>query len=479
MTVESFADPVTYAYTGPGDFTFSFRVFGGGDLTVTHTDTVGVITVLVKDTNYTVTALDESPYGGTVHCTYSAVTGYLEIRRELDFTQETDWVNNDDLDAEVLERSFDRLIMLLQQVKTDVDQGNATTSWRGEWAALTDYEVFDVTAASTGLYLCIKEHTSGSSLASGVGAGYWHLIFDPSVLIGLELPEISPGDALKFLQVKSDESGCQYKSVPDSEPPLGNPSISGQFLASTTGGTRSWASVPRAEVVRGIGMEGTGWGMDYENSSTTDLKVYKGSRLAMDGATTLTLSSDTTIAGSTALGSSLSANTLYHLYVVKLAADSSIVVRLSATEYAPGDTLPVAWTAAVWVGIMRTNASSQFSSQVFRNGCLAFFKGSECVIASTLSTSYTTFSLTGWYPTKRSAKIHYGSRAAGGIGSLSYDGTNEAVTLYSNSTYADAGPWSFGDRGNAHALPVKSSTMYAKTSSDTLSVLAVAVFFAR
>ncbi|WP_320729547.1 phage tail protein [Enterobacter ludwigii] len=117
MTVSTVVDHNDY--TGNGvttSFPYTFRIFKKTDLAVSVIDMSENITVLVLDTDYTVT--NAGGYnGGNVVLTAPLATGWqISIARELEPTQETDLRNQGKFFAEVHEDAFDKLTMLIQQV---------------------------------------------------------------------------------------------------------------------------------------------------------------------------------------------------------------------------------------------------------------------------------------------------------------------------------------------------------------------------
>ncbi|MGM8263372.1 hypothetical protein ACS6GB_06060 [Enterobacter hormaechei subsp. xiangfangensis] len=117
MTVSTVVDHNDY--TGNGvttSFPYTFRIFKKTDLTVSVVDLDENITVLVLDTDYTVT--NAGGYnGGSVVLTTPLTNGWqISIARELEPTQETDLRNQGKFFAEVHEDAFDKLTMLIQQV---------------------------------------------------------------------------------------------------------------------------------------------------------------------------------------------------------------------------------------------------------------------------------------------------------------------------------------------------------------------------
>lgn len=117
MTVSTVVDHNDY--TGNGvttSFPYTFRIFKKTDLAVSIVDLDENITVLVLDTDYTVT--NAGGYnGGNVVLTAPLANGWqISIARELEPTQETDLRNQGKFFAEVHEDAFDKLTMLIQQV---------------------------------------------------------------------------------------------------------------------------------------------------------------------------------------------------------------------------------------------------------------------------------------------------------------------------------------------------------------------------
>ncbi|MEG1347205.1 MAG: right-handed parallel beta-helix repeat-containing protein [Hafnia sp.] len=108
-------------YTGNGvttSFPYTFRVFKKSDLVVQVVDLNENITELVLDTDYTVTG-SGGYTGGNVILSTALTSGYqISISRELPVTQETDLRNQGKFFAEVHEDAFDKLTMLIQQVRS-------------------------------------------------------------------------------------------------------------------------------------------------------------------------------------------------------------------------------------------------------------------------------------------------------------------------------------------------------------------------
>lgn len=108
-------------YTGNGvttSFPYTFRIFHKSDLVVQVVDLSENITELTLDTDYTVTGAGGYT-GGNVVLSSPLANGYqISISRELPVTQETDLRNQGKFFAEVHEDAFDKLTMLIQQMRS-------------------------------------------------------------------------------------------------------------------------------------------------------------------------------------------------------------------------------------------------------------------------------------------------------------------------------------------------------------------------
>jgi hypothetical protein len=179
MTVAAVTPTVRYAYTGPGTYTFPFETEKAAHITVFYTSTIGIVSTLNPASDYSVALVDGIDGGSLDVVAPADAGGVLTIRRILEITQEVDWVNNDPLDAETLEASFDREIMIMQQLDVLVQEGLVNSSWRGEWVGLTEYYVNDlITGDDTNIYTSLFGHTSTNDFATDVASGYWGLVID-------------------------------------------------------------------------------------------------------------------------------------------------------------------------------------------------------------------------------------------------------------------------------------------------------------
>jgi len=154
------------------EFAFTFKVFAQANLVVTrYTIADATLDVLALTTDYTVTLTDSGAGGGKVTLVAGALSSAykLVIERQLTIEQATDYIENADFNAETIETSLDRLTMICQQLKEQLDRmisGNITTD-------------------------------------AGV-------IYTPS---DYAVPTIAAGDALKILRAKTTEDDYELKTM--------------------------------------------------------------------------------------------------------------------------------------------------------------------------------------------------------------------------------------------------------------------------
>jgi len=125
MTVSTSSNRADHTGNGSAStFSFTFRIFAIGDLTVTRLNpSTGVETVLTLTTDYTVSGAG-SYNGGSITLVAGALTNghKLAIVRELDILQATDLRNQGSFFAETHEDVFDRQTMIMQQLQEQIDR---------------------------------------------------------------------------------------------------------------------------------------------------------------------------------------------------------------------------------------------------------------------------------------------------------------------------------------------------------------------
>lgn len=109
-------------------FSFTFKTFAAGDLQVVKTSTIGIESILVLDSDYSVTLngdQDASP-GGSITYPISGsplATGEkLTVISVLAYEQTTDLLGGGAFNARVIEDTFDRTVVQIQQLEERADR---------------------------------------------------------------------------------------------------------------------------------------------------------------------------------------------------------------------------------------------------------------------------------------------------------------------------------------------------------------------
>lgn len=163
MTVSNTKPTISYTYGGAGRYDYLFLNYKESALEVYILDDDLVQTNLVQNSDYAVTLA--SDYQGGYITTSAPVEagGTLVINRELPLTQEVDWVNNDPLDAETIERAFDNLVMVAQQINSRITVAFAEAfSYKGEWMPERFYSALNVVFYNNTYWMAVEEFTSGT-----------------------------------------------------------------------------------------------------------------------------------------------------------------------------------------------------------------------------------------------------------------------------------------------------------------------------
>lgn len=125
MTVESMDCRARYATDGvQKTFPVVFRFLRAGDLGVYWAENSQIENVKYElNKDYTVAGNDGSfENGGTVTFATAPPAGRLAIRREIPYTQESNYTPNGDIPAETLEGNLDKAVMLIQQLKEELER---------------------------------------------------------------------------------------------------------------------------------------------------------------------------------------------------------------------------------------------------------------------------------------------------------------------------------------------------------------------
>lgn len=179
MTVENVTPAITLAYTGPGEYPFSFKAYDVSTIKAYHIDDTGLTSPLTYATEYTVT-LNTGTDGGHIDTVAPVASGgVLLIKRESAFEQQVDLVGQGRFSPDTLERALDESVMMLQQLKTTVDGTAVISSWRGPWVTGDIYNAKDLVEGLNGnWYYCLEGHTASALFATDLAAGKWLLALD-------------------------------------------------------------------------------------------------------------------------------------------------------------------------------------------------------------------------------------------------------------------------------------------------------------
>jgi microcystin-dependent protein len=111
------------------NFAFTFKCFTNEDVRVVLTNSLGVESDLVLDSDYSVTLNPDQNVsaGGTVITTLAYATGNkITLVGDIDYKQETDITNGGGFYPEVIENALDKLTMQIQQLNEAVDRSVKT-----------------------------------------------------------------------------------------------------------------------------------------------------------------------------------------------------------------------------------------------------------------------------------------------------------------------------------------------------------------
>lgn len=123
MTISSTARKVRFIGNGSATtFAFTFKVFAPSDLLVIRTNSAGVDTVLVLNTDFTaaINANQNSSPGGSITLNSALATGFtLTITTNIGNLQPTDLTNQGGFYPQVITDALDRAVVQIQQVSQD------------------------------------------------------------------------------------------------------------------------------------------------------------------------------------------------------------------------------------------------------------------------------------------------------------------------------------------------------------------------
>lgn len=286
-------------------------------------------------------------------------------------------------------------------------------------------------------------------------------------------PTLGAGDQGKYLQVDTPYTNGIITATIDlsaKEDVLGNPASDGMVLSSTAAGVRSWKNTTPL-ISTDTPIYGDIRGGDITKTGANQLTITAISCLDSTGLVELYTSTSLTLSIPSV------ANTVYHIFIVKLVAGGTIEFRAYTTEAAVASDAQV--SKFRWVGFWKTNGSSNCVQGLLSGDCFAFLKASESVFVSGFSsTTFAALTLTSVIPVSRVTEIYLGltsSSVDDNFVSFSIDGTNTTAHTrgYSSSSLMGdtLGPWGYGTSAFAlRQIPIKDGALYAKVASGSVNI---------
>lgn len=162
-------------------FAYTFRILDDDDIAVlVKTTATGVVTTLVKTTNYTVSGVGEASGGNVtlVDPATDAPTGTtLTIVRSISQTQETDYNEYDTFPAQTHEDALDKLTMISQEQQEEIDRSIKIDSAISGFTSTivgtpTAYYIVRINSGATGYEFVSMSSISAYSFPAGTGLLY-------------------------------------------------------------------------------------------------------------------------------------------------------------------------------------------------------------------------------------------------------------------------------------------------------------------
>lgn len=420
MTVSSELNRKQYAGNG---VTTSFATspvvfFDSSDLDVyVVTTATGAATLLTETTDYTVSGGDGST--GTVATTglYGAPSASqtLVIVRNVPLTQESDFVQNDASDAEVVEDALDKLTMALQQVDARVDRsfvladsdvsGVSTTlptpvasrllGWNSGGTALENFAASDLSAVLTTTFTeSLLDDGSAGVFVETLRGG---LTEDTAPAIDDEIitrdTTNTTGKRMTLANVFKVINGMTVDSSPDS---------AADYVTTYDAS----ASAAKKVLLGAIGKVPSGVGSNIAartnaGAPTTTVDITADELVVRDTnghamlLSAVSVSPAITASGANGLDTGAEAGDTWYYGWVIAKADGTVAGLLSASATTP--TLPSGYTFKARITAVRNNGSSNFIA--FRQfGREIFYEASQQVLGSGSSTTEAAVSCTAVVP---------------------------------------------------------------------------------
>ena len=256
MSVTSTSAAVSHTGNGVADtFAFTFKVFDETDLYInTYEIATGTLTLLALTTDYTVSLTNGGQDGGEVTLVAGplAATHKIIIQRLLSYTQETDYVENDAFPAESTEDALDKLTMLIQQLKEELDRallGSITTE---AGVIAIGYDSGLPTIAVADADKLVQVNAGGTAYELTTVAGAITATINAAIAINTLTEKTDCVDADLIVIEDSADANARKKVQ------LGNLSIGGDVEVFDT--TNTWTKPSGCSVVKVVCIGGGGGG---------------------------------------------------------------------------------------------------------------------------------------------------------------------------------------------------------------------------
>ena len=218
-------------YNGNGSqtvFAYGFKVFADTELQVIRADATGAETTLSLGTGYTVSGVGNDA-GGNVTLAVAPASGQtLVILRNVPLTQGTDLRNQGGFYPEVHERVFDRITMMVQQLKEAVDRAVKVTASSGANpdALIASIETSESNAAASAAAASVDAAAAAADAATAAAAA-------------ANLPNAATAGASKFVRSNAGGTGWDYRTAAQVLSDIGAASAS---LAAYLGTSQTWTA---------------------------------------------------------------------------------------------------------------------------------------------------------------------------------------------------------------------------------------------
>ncbi len=323
--------------------------------------------------------------------------------------------------------------------------------------------------------------------------------FPPSALSGSDIPAYSDIVVYNFPDLVAGSDGYTYRCVGTNildDDPVG--SVTGAWVNLSSIASVNLTGTPTAPTAA-VGTNTTQIATCAFVLANGDLPTISatvpiagniyGGNITRTGANTLTISpcscldstgkiklytgTNKTITNPT--GTSWVADTIYHIFMVRLVADSSVEFRAYTTEAAAASDVQI--NAYRWRGFWRTvPTGTTLVLAMLTGNKMLFQKSSENVVSTGITTSFASVTHSALIPESRIAEIEYGSSSAGvtALMMASDDGTNISfnVALSGAGTAADTSLDAWGASAyHIQGLVPYLSTRQFKTTTSTMNLL--------